>query len=147
MANGVAAAWPVEEIADGEVLFRRVHRNWFFPNGTLNPGAFRDYEMSTDWHRYSSAEEARQRARKPHETAIVSLVAGEVRRIDGQHVQHAPISDNRAHTNVVGDKSTRVRQRLVDVCKMELTIPTGNEQEADRALDRSVAPSCLVAIS
>ena len=126
MAHGVAAAWPIEEIDDGEVLYRRVHRNWFFPNGTLNPGAFRDYEMSTDWQRYSSAEEARQRARKPHETAIVSLVAGEVRRIDSQYVQHAPIPDNRAHTNVIGDKSTKVRQRLVDICNLESGIPNGN---------------------
>jgi hypothetical protein len=126
VANGVVTAWPVEEIEDGEVLYRRVHRNWFFPNGTLNPGAFRDYEMSTDWQRYSSAEEARQRARKPNETAIVSLVVGEVRRIDGQRVQHAPVSDNRAHTNVIGDKSTKVRQRLVDTCKLELALPEGS---------------------
>ena len=82
--------------------------------------------MSTDWQRYSSVEGARQRARKPHETAIVSLVAGDVRRIDSQCVQHAPIPDNRAHTNVIGDKSTKVRQRLVDTCKLELAILDGS---------------------
>ncbi len=126
MADGVDGPWDVEEIADEEILYRRIHTQWFV-DGELTPGAFKDYEMSTDWKRYSSAEEARQRARNPNLNAVVSLVAGEARHYAGQLVQHAPLPENRAHTNVIGEKSLRVRQRLLDICTVELQAPRSRD--------------------
>src|SRR5229473_7620854 len=98
--------WPTEEIPEEDKLFMRVHPS-NAKDGNLNPGAFRNHGqpgkpegMSTDWEKYSTANESRNRARKnPAVYGVVSMVAGKVRQIPGQMVTHTPdYPTNRAHT-------------------------------------------------
>lgn len=69
--------------------------------------------MSTNWDRYATPEETRSSGRKPAmEYAVVSLPAGPVRGVPGQNVEHRPLPENRAHTEVVGPKDPEVRLAL-----------------------------------
>jgi hypothetical protein len=107
------AGWPKEEIPDHDRLFMRAHRV-FVSQGKLAPGVFRDHGagMSSDWERYSTAAETLKRAADPSKNGIIQLVAGSVRAIEGLTVEHTPILTNRAHSDVIGEKTTEVRLRL-----------------------------------
>jgi hypothetical protein len=105
MANPDVGNWPIEVIPNDDRLFLRVHIA-LLPSKVLHPGIFREQGegMSTDWEKYSTAEEARRRARDPSKNGIVALVAGVVRSIDDLEVRHAPdyARRNRAHSLVLG---------------------------------------------
>ena len=79
--------------------------------------------MSTDWDKYSTAKECRQRARNPVDNAVIQLSAGSVRKIPGQTITHEPVPDNRAHTDVRGEKKSdpEVRVRFLQI--MKIVIP------------------------
>src|SRR6266566_296830 len=96
--------WSKEEIDNDQFLYLRVHQVKVW-NGKLLPNAFDDHEggMSTDWARYSTPEQTRNRARKPELNGVVQMGVGVVREIDALIVEHTPDEevDNRAHTDVI----------------------------------------------
>lgn len=91
-----------------------VHKTWLKPDGTLATGAFqnRGGAMSTDWSKYATPEETRQRRRTPADNAVVSMNVGKVRAVPGQSVTHTPLPENRAHTDVLGEKDEEARVLL-----------------------------------
>lgn len=111
--------WPVEDIPDGDLLYRRVHVNLLPANktdGTIPPGAFLGIEgISVDWSKYSTASDSLARSRQPAMTGIIQILAGDVRRFKELSVIHAPLDDNRAHSNINGftkcDRITRTDLR------------------------------------
>jgi hypothetical protein len=107
-------SWPIEDIPDADLLYYWANRAHFF-DGSLDPGVFRDREgsMSTSWAKYSSAEVFRQRARKPEDNAVLELTVMDVRAIDPLEVRHSPDLADRSHTDVIGEKSTEVRLKLM----------------------------------
>lgn len=107
-------SWPVEEIPGEDSLFYRVHRDLLGAAGTIRPNVFREQSgaMSTDWERYSTPEETRQRAKDPDANGVLALPCALVRAVDGCSVVHSPQSSNRAHTNVYGVGADKVRIRL-----------------------------------
>ncbi len=108
------SAWPVETITDSDRLYMRVHRGWYKRDGTVGAGAFQDRDggMSTDWAKYATPGETRSRHKSPLDNAIVAFIVGDVRVIPGQTVAHSPLPDNRAHTDVLGEKDEEARVRL-----------------------------------
>jgi len=76
--------------------------------------------MSADWAKYSTSEEARQRARIPADNYVVEFRAGAARTIPGQTVVHSPdeATDNRAHTDVFGEKTAEARTLFLDVTNL-----------------------------
>ena len=105
--------WPIESIPNEDSLFMRVHRTWFTPDGSIIPRAFQNHGggMSTDWSRFSTATETRGR-KSPIDNAVVSMEVGLVRAVPGQTVEHTPLADNRAHTDVRGEKDEEARVLL-----------------------------------
>src|ERR1035438_1043712 len=105
--------WRVEEIPECDSLFYR------FPIGQLRadrkpfPGMFRENRgsISADWEKYSTAEETRARQGRPEIFAILRLIVGGIREIDGLTVVHSPtqnvveLPDNRAHSGIFGMES------------------------------------------
>jgi hypothetical protein len=91
----------VEEIPDADSVFMRAHKV-HFRDGALTPGVFKaqDGSMSVDWDKYSTQEETKQRAKRPDENAVISLIVGAVRKIDDLDVKHTPEANNRAHSEV-----------------------------------------------
>lgn len=122
LANEIVP-WEAEEIPNEDTLFMRIHRVWF-PDGVLNLAAFSNAKsnnrMSTDWNKYSTARDTRRRSQRhpPEDYAVVRMGVGEVRRIPDQVVVHSPEPNNRAHTDIFGNKKlpeVRVRfGRLVE---------------------------------
>ncbi len=106
VANAVGARWESEYIPDADSLYMRVHFTNLYEDGTMKPGAFRDIGdgMSTDWEKYSTAEDTRLRGKAPRANAVISMRVGEVREIPAQEVIHTPTQNNRAHTEVFGNK-------------------------------------------
>ena len=106
----------------------RVHRQFMAGPARVMPIAFRNHPpeggaMSTDWDRYSTPVECRGRARVPAENAVIRMKVGQVRQIPDQTVVHSPLPENRAHTDVLGDKKAdpEVRVRFLQI--MEVVIP------------------------
>ncbi len=124
VAHAVETGWAPEEIPDADHLLMRVHRVNLNEDGSLKPGAFKDHGggMSTDWDKYSTAAATRLRAREPNANAVVSMNVGRVRAIPGQIVQHAPLPDNRAHTDVIGKKDAEARVLFSRCCSMVIHI-------------------------
>lgn len=109
------ASFKAEPIPNADQLYMRVHIGTWARGGNLRAGAFQNHNggMSTDWSKYSTAEQTRERGRKPAaEYAVVEMSAGAVRAVPGQEVRHAPLPDNRAHTDVVGEKDEEARTLL-----------------------------------
>ena len=117
--------WPNEEIPDDSSVLLRVHKN-LIPHGELTPNVFRDqgHGMSVDWRKYSTPSETRDRGRVPADNAVISMAVGGIRQIDGLVVKHDPIQvnsfgtqgnplkPNRAHSLVIGEKTTECRLKL-----------------------------------
>ena len=120
--------WEAEAIPSEAVLYKRLHRQDIDEKGSPKPGAFRNTPakedgMSTDWNKYSTPHETRQRAKSPEANIVIAIVAGEVRAIEGQRVEHTPVNPteeqpgNRAHTDVFGEKTTEARLKFMQIWK------------------------------
>jgi len=133
--------WEAEAIPDEDLLYIRVHKNQVM-NGEPILGVFKNRPvplhpekpsaMSTDWSRYATPWETRDRSRssRPEDNGVISLEVGWVRRIYRQRVDHTPRfhqpedpadPNNRAHADVAGPKSPKEatsaeeRARLLEV--------------------------------
>lgn len=107
--------WPVEEIPDADVLYYRVHKRRYLetsnalpadaPQDELPPNLFKFIrgDLSVDWSKYATPQEAKDRARVPADNGIVGFQAGPVRAQDHQ-VVHTPEQNNRAHSSVRGEE-------------------------------------------
>ncbi len=124
--------WEIENIPNDNLLYYRVHHRDVDREGNLSPGAFRERDggMSTDWNKYSTPEEAQQRARNPLDNGIVRFLVGDIRAIELM-VKHDPLYKpdqhifNRAHTNVIGIDGVRkveMRLKLLDLYFWEIRI-------------------------
>lgn len=104
----------MEPIPNDDHLFMGIHKNLLAPDGDVPPNAFRDHGggMSTDWSHYSTPAQTRDRRPKPMENLVVQLEVGRVRGIPGQSVEHSPLPENRAHTDVLGEKDAEARVLL-----------------------------------
>lgn len=119
----------------------RVHKNNLDENGWPQVGAFRNRApegtpltnadgMSTDWAKYATVQDTLQRAKTPSDNIVIRLIAGKVRQIPGQVVEHTPIQatveqpvGNRAHTDVRGNKKLdpEVRVKFRQICMLAET--------------------------
>ena len=129
VADEVSVPWESEDIPNEDLLWMRVHRRSFDPEGRIMPGAFRNRPtpqdgMSTDWQKYARPEETRSRARNPKDNAVIQLVVGEVRRIPDQTVVHTPDpkTQNRAHTDVFGEKHPEARLQFSRIYKVVISL-------------------------
>jgi len=122
-------SWPIEEIPPEDHLWMRVHTK-DIEDGEILPRAFRNRPpktggMSTDWAKYRTAQDTRNDGRAgPENYAVIRLNVGEVRVIPDQKVEHTPdvAKNNRAHTDVFGEKNPQTRVLLIRAAKFELNL-------------------------
>jgi len=79
--------------------------------------------MSTDWERYSTPSETKERSPAPEDHGVVRLLVRGVRNLPGQTVCHRPEPQNRAHTDVLGPKDEEVRLKLARLSTWALIPP------------------------
>ena len=112
--------FPKEQIPDEHDLFMRIHFE-HFKDGVMSPIAFRNHGggMSTNWSKYADANLTKKQAallgKDPNNYGVIELSVGGVRGIPNQEVDHDPLPDNRAHTNVLGEKDEEARIKLNDL--------------------------------
>ena len=108
--------WPEEQIPDSDNLYMRLWREHIKRNGQIARVVFQDHggAMSTDWDRYSTPEESQRIGPKPsQEYGVIGLNVEGVRSFPPEMtVEHSPTVANRAHTNVVGEKTPEARVKL-----------------------------------
>jgi len=130
-------SFPIEDIPDSALLYFRVHKTYIDDEGEVNVGVFKEQEegnqksMSTDWEKYSTPEDSRNRARKPNLNGIVHFIAGNLRNLT-LSVTHSPIDPNppikanQAHTDVKGNKipieDDEIRVKLLDEIEWDIRI-------------------------
>jgi hypothetical protein len=123
--------FPTEDIPGGDSVFLRAHQT-HFRDGDLQPGVFKAQGgtgMSSDWSKYSSPEETKERAKKPSENAVLRLGVGDIRNVPafGLDVKHVPLlPSNRAHAETdLPDKRedlTEVRLLLLGLAAVAIPI-------------------------
>ncbi len=118
--------FPQEQIPDDANLFMRIHRDWLLDNGEVKPGFFRnippDDGMSCDWDKYSTAAQTKERARNPNFNGVLQFAACDARSLPDQHLAHDPQQENRAHSQLFGEKTTEIRLKLKRLCKWAILI-------------------------
>lgn len=110
--------WIAEIIPDDDFVYMRVHKaNIKENNEEVRPGAFVDHGggMSTNWARYLNAQDTRKGANEPEKNGVIYLNVGATRGIDSLNVLHTPSEKNRAHTDVLGEKTLEVRLKLSEI--------------------------------
>ena len=120
--------WESEEIPDEDILYFRIHKSFIKDNKPdPDPGAFRDTghgdqkAMSTDWCKYSTPSETKNRViqydKDPSNYGVVEFNVKNIRDIP-QKVIHTPTPNrNRAHTSVKGEKSPEIRLKIREIYK------------------------------
>ena len=120
--------WEIEQIPDKDLVYYRVHKTWM-DNNNVKPGVFRERGegksrgMSTDWEKYTTPHESRSRApsSRPEVNGIIQFVVGDLRELELK-VSHAPLVENRAHTNVnsIDSKKEEARLKLRDIFEWQI---------------------------
>ena len=128
VATDEVGSWSSEEIPADDYLWMRVHRV-DMENGEILPRGFKNRPttkdgMSTDWDKYATAQDTRNRGRIPQDNAVIRLNVAKAREIPDQTVVHTPdlITSNRAHTDVLGPKHPQARILLIRVAKIVIPL-------------------------
>lgn len=120
MADDEAIDWQPEAIPASDRLFMRVHR-MFVKDGDFGFGVFRDHGsgMSTEWEKYTTPYETRNRAKRQQDNGVIQMICGDVTTIAGLTITHTPDIQQRirAHADVIGEKSPEVRLKLKRISK------------------------------
>jgi hypothetical protein len=108
----------------------RVHRV-FVRDGEVRSACFKDMPhegagMSTDWSKYATPEQTRQRGAKVASNyVVIEMNVGDVRAIPDQRVAHDPLDDNRAHSLVHGPKGEghpRIRLEYLRIARIVILL-------------------------
>ena len=127
MANNKEVnSWPKENVPHDAILYMRVHRQYINDDGELAPGVFKNHGsgMSTDWNKYSTPTITLERAKDLSQNGVIEMGAGDARDIPGQTVEHTPdfVGNNRAHTDVFGEKDPEVRLKFTRIYKWSIPL-------------------------
>ena len=114
--EGVSSA---RRFAQTDEFLRRVHPTQLNPDGSVSTAAFTDYSMSVNWAKLSSVDET---LRGWDGYGVVSITAGLCWRLE-QQIGYTPVEEspdipvNRAHCEVIGKKTQRVRKEFKNGAK------------------------------
>ncbi|MBZ0168327.1 MAG: hypothetical protein K8F29_02645 [Kofleriaceae bacterium] len=109
----------VEEIADNDELYRRIHPLQV-KDGRPTSAAFKDPEMSVDVARVTTP----QRVLSEYSShGLASITAGYARSLE-QDVFHDPVENNPAHAIVKGNKPPRIAKSLARSAKWDVLPPS-----------------------
>ena len=115
--------WPTENIPSEDKVFKRIPPG-HCPGGVIAPIAFKDPELSVNWNKYATAEQTKnQAAVRPERYGVVSLSVGNIREMPSQQVNHRPLNENQAHSQVEGQKDEEIRLKLCGLSHWEIQTP------------------------
>lgn len=129
MDSGVNASQSSEDIPDDAILYMRVHKVWWSKKKKrFGTDAFKDSGegaqkgMSTNWSKYASDEQTREKATSSAgDNYVVAMKVGDIRKIPGLTVTFSPLPDLPGHTDVIGEKTLEVKNALRSICEVMLT--------------------------
>ena len=105
-----------------DLFYRAVHPLFVKDCGKISPSAFSNASgtdgMSVDWAARSSPQETFDRWPQWGDCRGVASITAELCWQNDQEIKCAPEEGNRAHSNVIGEKSGRVRKNLAKCAKL-----------------------------
>lgn len=124
----VGEGFQSEDLPEDATLYMRIHKNMrSAKKQRFGVDAFRDSGegaqagMSTNWSKYASAEDTRNQATsRSDENYVIQMKVRDVLTIPGLAVKHTPLPGNRAHVDVIGDKTLEVKDALRRICEVVL---------------------------
>lgn len=103
--------WPVESIPDDDRLFRRIPPVWYNKEeDRVTSAAFRDPDMSVNWEKYITPENA---VRKYPAHYLAALTA-KTPRAKSLEVKHSPSRLQHSHSSILGKKTTAIARFLAE---------------------------------
>ncbi|WP_341733689.1 hypothetical protein [Microcoleus sp. EPA2] len=116
----------LEEIADNDILYRRIPNVHLYEDGTVKSVAFQvrgkpDNSISVELARLTTPQESLAFAKNPDTTKVGVLVAGYARSL-GFIIRHDPLQDNPAHCLMEGENN-KVKCKLLAEATTILTLP------------------------
>lgn len=107
--KGLLMGWPAEDIPDNDRLYRRIPPVWYNKEeDRVTSAAFKDLNMSVNWEKYITAENA---VRKYPEHRLSALIA-KVPRSKSLEVKHTPSRLIRSHSSIIGKKTESIARFL-----------------------------------
>lgn len=115
--------YPVEQIPGKDFLFKFVNKKHYYEGELIMSLVFKDIDggMSTDWSKYANPSFTKNRARNPEDNGVLKMNVQEVRDLT-LTVEHTPKDDNRAHTDVIGDKTQQIQLELSRISDWAISI-------------------------
>jgi hypothetical protein len=123
MESGDAGGFP-RPLAKGEEFYRAIHPD-FIKDGKVSHNAFSNptrpvqtNRMSVDWAEKSTPQQTFVRWARWGDGRGVASITPELCWNNGQTIEYTPERDNTAHSDVVGNKSDRIRKNLARGAKL-----------------------------
>jgi hypothetical protein len=118
------------DVADAEVLHRRVHPHYVKPDGSVSSQAFTHLEMSVDRSSYCTPE---QTLSEFPGMGIASFIAALARGLN-QEVVSAPTIFNPAHALVKGKKTKRIAKSFARAAQWVVPVTMEGDQVPPESL-------------
>ncbi|PCJ26142.1 MAG: hypothetical protein COA97_06225 [Flavobacteriales bacterium] len=142
--------WDTKIIPKKGLLYCFIHKNDVNPDSKEPyPGAFKNtprnetgVDLSSDWDKYSTPKKTLERVGKhpkgdgfknPDDYGVLHLPIEKIKsNTPSQELEHNPLQnheylpDNQAHTKIIGDKTTKVREKFMRMFKWEILPPDNN---------------------
>ena len=103
-------------LADDDSFYRVIRGLHLKDNGRVSPGAFckttGTNQMSVDWAEKSTPQESIDRFAHWGDRKAVASITANICRGHSQALDYKPLSDNPAHSEVVGEDSKSLRKAL-----------------------------------
>lgn len=104
----------IRVIDDNDDLYRRISpAQYYEKEGRPASAAFRDFELSVDWSKYTTPERTLRGYPSHHLASFKAIVPRQL----NQEVKHDPVPDNYAHSLVIGKKTLSIARKLARSCK------------------------------
>lgn len=113
---------PILKIDDADNVYYRIDPMYFKPNGQISSGAYNRPEMSVNLERLTTVNKTlKGYAEKGF--GVVSLPVGPLRYNHSQKVGHKPVICNYAHSLVIGQKTTPIKQGIQELGQKNILVP------------------------
>lgn len=116
-------------LSPDDLFYRAIPPDLIKPDNSISPGAFCNPNrpptdrMSVDWAAKSSPAETSQRWERWGSGRGVASLSYQTCNDNNQTVEFTPTMENKAHSDIVGEKKERVRKNLAKAAKLVYQVP------------------------
>ena len=115
-------------LEDDDEFYRAIRPEWIKSGGRISPSAFSNAtqtdRMSVDWADIATPQQTFDRWTVWGEGRGVASITAGLCWNNGQEIEYTPDESKPAHSDVVGDKSDRIKKKLAKGARLVIPAPT-----------------------